>query len=95
MAGDEAAVERAQGRALRAAEIRHIGAAGREHAAFWRIERRRQFALRHAALALAAKSRGRVEQGLRIGMQRPRKMRSFGPCSTAIPRYMIITPSAM
>src|SRR4029450_2493648 len=65
--GDQPASERAQGRPLDTATVSHIRAAGRENAAFRRVEGGGQFAFRHDPVA--AHAGRRRQQSLRIGVQ--------------------------
>ena len=68
VAGDLAAVDLALFRALDAAAIGDMRAAGREYAALGRAQRRGQFAAQDDALALSGiDARRRGEQRLRIG----------------------------
>src|SRR5829696_4265904 len=80
VAGDEARVERAQRRALDATAVGHVRAAGREHAALRRVERRWQLTLEHDALALdAGDARRRGEESLGVGMERAREDTLLSP----------------
>ena len=93
VAGDQPPVERAQRRALDPAAVGHVGAAGREHAALRRVERRGQLALEHDALALARRrcpASRRAAPACRDAAA-ARRCAPSAPCSTAWPRYITST----